>query len=110
MDPEKKLADGQIQLDASQAQKVSYAIPLWLRDEQIKLAIQRVSARIQPHYDLLNEPCAIVCYGPSLNDTWEKVKEFKHIFSCSGSHKFLLERGIVPTYLIEVDPRAHKVE
>lgn len=98
------------QLDAASKQEVSYCIPLWLRDEQIKLAIQRVKARIQPHYDLRADPCAIVCYGPSLNDTWEKVRDFKYIFSCSGSHKFLLERGIVPTWHVEVDPRAHKVE
>ena len=97
-------------LDASKPQKVSYVIPLWLRDEQIKLAIERNIPRIQPHYDLRTEPCAIVCYGPSLNDTWEKVKDFTHIFSCSGSHKFLVERGIIPEFHVEVDPRAHKVE
>lgn len=51
-----------------------------------------------------------MCFGPSLNDTWEKVKGFEHIFSCSGSHKFLLGRGIVPEFHVEVDPRAHKVE
>jgi hypothetical protein len=49
-----------------------------------------------------------VCFGPSLNDTWEKVKDFKFIISCSGSHKFLVERGIIPTWHAEVDPRAHK--
>ena len=97
-------------LDASKAQKVSYCIPIWLRDEQIKLAIARDLPRIQPHHELREEPCAIVCYGPSLNDTWEKVKDFAYVFSCSGSHKFLVEKGIIPTYHVEVDPRAHKVQ
>ena len=96
-------------LDASKPQKVSYCIPIWLRDEQIKLATARIKARIEPHQELRSEPCAIVCFGPSLNDTWEKVKDFEYIFSCSGSHKFLLERGVVPTHHVEVDPRAHKV-
>ena len=98
-----------LQLDADKKQTVSYCIPIWLRDEQIKLASERVKARIQPHYELRKDPCAIVCFGPSLNDTWEKVKDFEHIFSCSGSHKFLLEHGIVPEFHVEVDPRAHKV-
>jgi hypothetical protein len=28
--------------------------------------------------------------------------------TCSGAHKFLIDRGIIPTYHIDVDPRAHK--
>lgn len=96
-------------IDVTQKQKTSYCIPLWLRDEQIKAAIKRVSDRIQPG-ELKTEPCAVVCYGPSLNDTWEQLKNYKYIFSCSGSHRFLLERGIVPTWHVEVDPREHKVE
>ena len=98
------------QLTATEPQKVSYAIPLWLRDEQIKLATARVKARITPPGKLIDEPCAIVCFGPSLNDTWEEVRKFKHIFTCSGSHKFLVERGVIPTWHVEVDPRPHKVE
>ena len=97
-------------LDASQKQKVSYCIPLWLRDEQIKLSCARDLPRIQPHYDLRTDPVAIVCFGPSLNDTWEQVRDFKYVFSCSGSHKFLLEHGITPGWHVEVDPRAHKVQ
>lgn len=96
-------------LDAAKPQSVQYCIPLWLRDEQIKQAIARPIPRIQPQYELRSDPCAIVCYGPSLNETWEQVRGFKYVFSCSGSHKFLLERGIVPTWHVEVDPRAHKV-
>lgn len=96
-------------LDVTQKQKVSYCIPIWLRDEQIKLAIQRVKGRIEGVTEKREEPCAVVGFGPSLNETWEKVKDFKYIFSCSGSHKFLLERGIVPTWHVEVDPREHKV-
>lgn len=98
-------------LDPTVAQKVSYCIPLWLRDIQIEAATKRIKDRIQPSLGGLNvDPVAIVCYGPSLNDTWEKIKDFPVIFSCSGSHKFLIERGIIPTYHVEVDPRPHKVD
>jgi hypothetical protein len=96
-------------LDLNVKQDVRYAIPLWLRNEQIKQAIARCSGRIQPATEPRNEPIAIVGYGPSLKHTWEKVKDFKFVMTCSGAHKFLLEKGIVPSFHCEVDPREHKV-
>jgi hypothetical protein len=95
-------------LKVSEKHKTKYCVPDWLRDEQIKLAIQRVKERIQPHAER-TEPVAIVGYGPSLNDTWEEIRSFKYVVSCSGAHKFLVDRGIVPTWHVEVDPRSHKV-
>lgn len=90
--------------------KVSYCIPTWLRDEQIKVNISKVKGRLQPSYDIRTEPIALVSYGPSLNETWEKIRDFKYVMTCSGAHKFLVERGIIPTWHIDVDPRAHKIE
>lgn len=98
------------QLDIAENHKVSYCIPLWLRDEQIKLSIARAKGKISPHQEKRTEPIAVVCYGPSLNDTWQELKNFKYVMTCSGAHKFLLERGIVPTWHAEVDPRPHKVQ
>lgn len=95
-------------LDLANPPDVGYCIPLWLRDSQIEAAIRRVRGRIEPHYEDRPESLAIVCYGPSLADTWEKVREFPVVMSCSGAHKFLRERGIDPHYHVEVDPRAHK--
>lgn len=91
---------------------VEYCIPLWLRDLQVKDATERVKARIQPHPVRPGARAAVVCFGPSLNATWTDVRDggFDAIFSCSGAHKFLMERGIVPTHHVEVDPRAHKVQ
>lgn len=102
------LLDPLLTLDVNQKQKVSYCIPTWLRDEQIKAAIGRIKDRIKPGAER-EEPIAAVAFGPSLNDTWEKLKDFRHVMTCSGSHKFLVERGIIPTHHIEVDPRKHKV-
>lgn len=95
-------------LDPSQPMQVEYCIPLWMRDEQIKLAIAAVDGRIEQG-PLRDEPIACVSFGPSLNDTWEQLRGFRYIMTCSGAHKFLVERGIVPTWHLEVDPRAHKV-
>lgn len=97
-------------LDITKTPETKYCIPLWLRDLQIAQSIQRVTGRIQGYEGKRTEPVAVVCYGPSLADTWEQVRGFRYVISCSGSHKFLLERGIVPTWHVEVDPRAHKAD
>lgn len=97
-------------IDFNAKQPVQYCIPLWLRDEQIKLSIARIQDRIQPVTEIRKEPIAVVCFGPSLNDTWEKIKEFQYVITCSGSHKFMVDRGIIPTWHVEVDPRAHKTK
>lgn len=54
------------------------------------------------------EPIAIICSGPSLRYTWEEVKDYKIVLTCSGAHDFMIERGVTPTYHMETDPRAHK--
>ncbi len=91
-------------------QKVQFCIPTHIRDEQIKIAVKRISKRLQPGDKLIDEPIAIVCFGPSLKKEWEKIKNFKYIMTCSGAHKFLVDKGIVPNFHVEVDPRAHKIE
>lgn len=48
-------------------------------------------------------------YGPSLVDTWKDIDRTCPILTTSGAHGFLLERGIIPTYHAECDPRDHKV-
>jgi uncharacterized Rossmann fold enzyme len=90
--------------------EVKYCIPDWLRDEQIKMSCLRFPKRIQPLKELNTEPIALVCFGPTLNETWEEIKKFKYVISCSGSHKFLIEKGIIPTWHVEVDPRIHKIK
>lgn len=103
------MSDEPRRLDFNQKQEVSYCIPNWLRDEQIKLAVARVKGRIQPHYDRRDDPIAVVGFGPSLQDTWEQIKPFKYVITCSGSHRFLIDRGIIPNWHVEVDPRDHKI-
>ena len=98
-------------LDWRVKHETSYCIPIWLRDEQVKLAIARKDVgRIESVEEKRIEPIAIVGFGPSLQDTWEQVREFKYVITCSGAHKFLLSKGIIPTWHCEVDPRPHKVE
>ena len=51
---------------------------------------------------------SIVCYGPSLRDTWKHIK--RPIMTVSGAHDFLIGRGVVPDYHVDCDPRDHKVK
>lgn len=97
-------------LDHTKKQDVVYCIPLWLRDEQVRVNTANVKGRISPNWEQSDEPIAIVCYGPSLQDTWEEIKGFKRIMTCSGAHRFLIDKGIIPTWHVEVDPREHKVK
>jgi uncharacterized Rossmann fold enzyme len=102
--------DPELRLDPTVKQPVSYCIPLWLRNLQIEQNIKRVAGRLGLHHPLRSDPIAVVGYGPSLAETWEQVKDYDTIITCSGAHKFLLERGVVPTYHLDVDPRPHKAQ
>lgn len=71
----------------------------------------RIPGRIKLHEGELNqEPVAVVGFGPSLRDTWPALRDFKTIYTSSGAHKFLIEKGIVPTYHVDSDPRAYKAD
>lgn len=104
-----KISAGSSSIEFDKTYGSGYCIPLWLRDVQVRMAIAKVAGRV-PHCEEKNpEPIAIVGYGPSLQQTWEKLRDFKVIITTSGAHKFLIEKGIIPTFHVDVDPRAHKV-
>lgn len=97
-------------IDLHEKQDVKYAVDQWVRDKQIAYASSKIKDRLIPSETRIEDPIAIVGYGPSLKYNWEKIRDFKIIFTCSGAHKFLIERGIIPTHHVEVDPRKHKVQ
>lgn len=80
------------------------------RWEQIKQACARFSGRI-PVAPAHDRRAILVCYGPSLTETIDKVRPADgDIFTASGAHDFLLENGIIPHAHIECDPRPHKAD
>lgn len=101
-------------LDASAKQEVQYCIPLWLRDLQIASALARKGVGRIESRETHGGRIAIVCFGPSLKETWPQVKDFDALITVSGSHKFLLDQGVTPEarewYHVEVDPRDHKIQ
>lgn len=99
-----------VMLDVNARQAVRYCVEPAIKFEQIKINVRKPCGRIEAGVELRKEPIACVSFGPSLKNTWEKIREFKYVMSCSGSHKFLVEHGIAPSFHIDVDPRPHKVK
>lgn len=60
------------------------------------------------HAPKCEERLSIVGYGPSLLDTWQDIKA--PMITTSGAHDFLIERGVIPQYHADMDPRAHKLD
>lgn len=83
------------------------------RFEQTKANVAVVSKRVEYPPDTHDRKAVIVCYGPSLLETWPEIAAERKffdgdIFSVSGAHDFLVRREIIPDYHVECDPRAHK--
>lgn len=74
----------------------------------IKQNCERIPGRLEFSDKLIDEPCAVVGYGPTLKKFGSKLRDFKHIITTSGAHNFLLDRDITPNYHVEVDFRERK--
>lgn len=94
--------------------KCTGAVDADTRWDQAKLAMARYTKRtpVSPPHDRL---AVLACYGPSLVDTIEDLRleaqaPDADVISVSGSHDFLIERGIIPKFHVECDPRPHKAD
>lgn len=63
---------------------------------------------LQKRNKFLPRRASIACYGPSLANTWQKLR--RPIITVSGAHDYLVERGMAPDYHVDCDPRPHKPE
>lgn len=101
--------------DIEQTPEGAFAVPFPMRcavDEDIRQAQMGVCLRqglpkLWPVPIDESATLSIACYGPSLRDTWQDLE--RPIISVSGAHDFLIERGIVPDFHMDMDPRPHKV-
>ncbi len=59
-----------------------------------------------------NEWISIVCYGPSLVETWNDIHrhDYLPILTVSGAHDFLIRREITPSIHVHLDPRPYQKE
>lgn len=73
-------------------------------DGNIESALQRSYV---PFSELIGKErgaVAIVGSGPSLKDNWQRLKKFDgDILACNAANQFLLERGIIPKYVMIFD-------
>ena len=84
------------------------AVDPYTRHTQMLAAIKRGFPRLTqvPIDDA--KTMYMACYGPSLQDTWEDLRDKHPLISMSGATRFLADRGIVPDYHCDMDPRPHK--
>ncbi len=59
-----------------------------------------------------NEWINIICYGPSLVETWKDInrRDYLPILTVSGAHDFLIRRGLTPSIHVHIDPRPFQKE
>lgn len=84
------------------------AVDQWTRHANMLAAITEGHPRLQECTDIKSETLSVVCYGPSLADTWQDIQ--RPMATVSGALKFLQARGITPDYHIAMDPRLEAVE
>lgn len=93
--------------------KSSTAVDNSIRNDNVRINSEKVQNRlnlnVQPH----DRVAHLACFGPTLNKTWPLLSMAKakgeDIFSVSGSHKFLIEKGVIPKAHMDCDPRHHKL-
>jgi hypothetical protein len=49
-------------------------------------------------------PIAIVGGGPSLTDTLDELRSFRHVMVCGSAHDYLIEQGFEPEFAVVLDP------
>ena len=73
-------------------------------DRNIEYALTRKVRGFQELVGTKSGAVSIVGSGPSLKNTWHRIEEVDgDIIACNASHQFLLERGIVPKYVMFFD-------
>jgi hypothetical protein len=82
------------------------------RHGQMQKAIDTGLPFLKKAYGFHGEAISIVCYGPSLLETWREINrsDYLPIMSVSGAHDFLIQRGVMPSYHVHIDPRPFEPE
>lgn len=82
-----------------------------VRGKQMSVAMEKAKEygwKFMTRQTHCQEVMSLVGYGPSLKDTWQYIK--RPILTVGGAHDFLVERGIVPDFHVDCDPRAYKAQ
>ena len=79
-----------------------------VRNEHVKRNISKIAARLQDDVPPHDRLASLVCFGPSLKDSWRYL--IGDVFCVGAAHAFLIEKGIIPIASIDCDPRLRVVE
>lgn len=88
--------------------QMTAAVPLHQRYAHMESAIARGLPRLQPAPIDETATLHVACYGPSLADTWRELG--RPLLSVAGATRWLADRGVVPDYHVDMDPRPNKVQ
>jgi hypothetical protein len=83
------------------------ATDLCRREAHMTLALQTGYPRLKQVPIDERASLTVACYGPSLEQTYQSMQ--RPILSMSGATRWLADRGIIPDYHLDMDPREHKV-
>ena len=78
------------------------------RLDNMQKAVDRGFPFVKKVHEFRDDAISIVAYGPSLQDTWRDIQP--PIMTVSGAHDYLVSRGIVPNFHVDIDPRPHKAQ
>ena len=98
--------------DPSVLMRAHPAGDLEMRRENIRKNIARGLPQLELNPALRgSDVMKLVCFGPSLSDTWESVTDGEgDIWTVSGANTYLYKRGVNARYHLEADPREHKTK
>ena len=88
--------------------RMQAAVAVEIRRQNILAAIARNPPRLEQKPFDESATMHVACYGPSLKDTWQDLRH--PCISMSGATRFLADKGFIPDYHIDMDPRAHKIK
>ena len=80
------------------------------RNENVRRNTKRILKRVQDGIEPHDLVAHLVCFGPSLAQTWPALLNKQDVYCVGAAHDFLVSKDIVPYASIDCDPRARVVD
>lgn len=82
------------------------------RNDNVRVNCAKTPNRLQQDVPPHGRKAVLVCFGPSLKDTFGSAiiasAYGAHVFTVSGAHAFMVDKGFKPYAHIDCDPRPYK--
>lgn len=94
--------------------KSASAVDDTIRNDQVRVNCRRIERRLGLKVMAHDRTAHLACFGPSLKGTWPELAiaraKGEEVYTVSGAHDFLIERGVTPIAHLDCDPREHKAK